>query len=219
MKKVDWKIIVITVLIIWSPMIVGAIVYKDMPEMVASHFNIYGQPDAYLNKWMILFGLPIVMSFFQIFCCYINDIRNVNALQKPKVEYIFKCIIPVLNFVVYFLCIGYTLGIHYDMRLVMMTLMGCIFLLIGNYLPKTSGTYKTNVSLIKKFENLKWYNYNPALRQKMYRIQGITFVIFGFLFILSVLVPAVYSVSVVILMIIVMLGETMYFVRIIYKEV
>ncbi|SKA01485.1 DUF1648 domain-containing protein [Anaerorhabdus furcosa] len=218
MKNVDWKIIVITVLITWSPMIVGAIIYQDMPEMIAAHFNIYGQPDAYMNKEIILFVLPLAMGFLQIFTCYASDTNNVNAVQKPKVEYIAKFIIPVLSFVVYFLSIGYSIGIQFDMRLIMMIVIGCLFLLIGNYLPKTSGTYKTKVALFKKFKNSKLYNYDPALRQKMYRIQGITFVIFGFLSILSVLLPVEYSFAVIMLLIFVVIVETIVFLKEIYRR-
>ncbi|MEG0076581.1 DUF1648 domain-containing protein [Anaerorhabdus sp.] len=218
MRKVDWKIIVITTAITWSPMIVGAILYQDMPKMIASHFNIYGQPDAYMPKEIILFVLPFIMGLLQIFTCYLNDVRNIDALQKPKVEYIAKFIIPVLSFIVYFLSISYSIGIHYDMRLVMMMLIGSIFILIGNYLPKTSGTYKTKVALFSKNKDSKLYNFDPVLRKKMYRVQGITFVLFGFLCILSVLLPAEYSFGVIILLLIVSLLEATWFILRIYRK-
>lgn len=217
-KNVDWKIIILTVLITWSPIVVGVILYKDMPEMIASHFNISGQPDAYMHKSIILFVLPLIMGIVQIFVCTINDIKNADVVEKPKVEMIFKFIIPIISIVVYFLTVGFALGIKFDMRLVMMIFIGIIFLLIGNYLPKTSGYYRTKVALTSRLANSKYYQLDPSLRQRIYRTQGYIFVIFGFLYILSVLLPAEYSVACIILSILTLLIQTlMVFIKIYRK--
>ena len=55
------KTLIITSLICLLPMLVGALVYSRLPEQVATHFDLQGNPDGWSSRPFAVFGLPGIL--------------------------------------------------------------------------------------------------------------------------------------------------------------
>ena len=60
MKKLN-KTTLLTSLICLLPILVGAILYSRLPETVATHWNMQGEPDGWSSRPFAVFGLPGIL--------------------------------------------------------------------------------------------------------------------------------------------------------------
>ena len=61
MKK-DKRTLVLTTLVCLLPMAVGALVYDRLPETMATHWGIDGQPDGWSSRAFAVFGMPAFIA-------------------------------------------------------------------------------------------------------------------------------------------------------------
>lgn len=189
MSNVKWKTLIITSLLCLAPILVGIYYYNDLPNMVAIHFNFKGQPDSYIPKNIFIFLLPVLIALMQALVCYQNDVVN-KGLKTPRVEYIFKSILPITCVIVYLLSVGISMGAKLDLRRIMLAFLGILFILIGNYMPKTSGNYRTKVMLNGNLIGLgyfkKYYNMDPDERKKHYTVFGYLLFVIGIIYLITI---------------------------------
>ncbi len=200
MKKIDWKILSLTVIVCLLPILFGTVFYQKMPEIIPIHFNINNEVDRYSSKNFALFAIPVLMTILQIFCCVICDWRGSQENSKPKFVAIVKWIVPVLSVVVSVITISVALGNEVDVRKWIMLVIGILWVLIGNYLPKMS------------YEQMKGMIHPVPKSESSYKIVvrmlGYTFVIFGFILLITILAKPIISFIAILVMVIVLLIET-----------
>lgn len=175
MKFVKWKILIITCIVCLLPVIFGVVLWNDLPAQMAIHFDINNNPDNFASKQFVVFGLPLLMVLLQIVCCIINDINAKKYGERKKFETVTKWIIPIMSIVLQILTLGYSLNWDVDIRRAVAVMVGCIFLVIGNYLPK--------------FDYIKNYNLSTEKARKINRFIGFETVIMGILFVISAFLP------------------------------
>lgn len=192
MKKINFKFILLSIILCLIPMIFGIAMYKELPDKIAIHFDINNNPNNYVSKEVAVFGLPIFMSIFQLVFCIINDL---SSREKSKLENIVKWVLPITTIILYFVTIIFSLGVSVDIRKVVCLLIGGIIIVIGNYLPKLNSSNYINIhpkSLAS--DEKRW--------RKFSRILGYCYVISGLLISLSILLSPIYSAITVLLFII-----------------
>lgn len=177
MKFFKWKIFLVTGIVCLMPILIGMLIWDKLPDVMATHFNIYGVADGFSKKGFVVFGLPSLMVILQAFCCFINDINAYKHGERKKFEAVTKWIIPCITVVLQVVTYGYSLGWNLDIRKVVSLIVGIIFLVIGNYLPK--------------FDYIKNYDINAEKARKINRFIGYETVILGVLFILCIFLPPV----------------------------
>ena len=82
MKKIDWKILIITSLICLVPIIFGIVLYEKLPDQMAVHFDMNNEPNEYASKEFALFIIPIFMTLLQIVCCTFSDLLEQKRQNK-----------------------------------------------------------------------------------------------------------------------------------------
>ena len=187
MKFMKWKILVLTCLVCLLPIFLGVALWNELPEEMAIHFNIYGEPDNFASKSFGVFGLPAMMALLQVFCCFINDFNANKHGDRKKFEMVTKWIIPVMAIVLQIALLGYSIGWAVDARRVATVIVGGVFLVIGNYMPK--------------FAEIKHYDVETQKARKINRFIGFETVVMGILFLLSLFFPPVATVICLILLI------------------
>ncbi len=175
MKKIKWSLLIVTCVVTLLPILFGLTVWNQLPDQIAIHFDINNQPDNFASKAFAVFGLPFIMVAFQVFCCLMTDFGLQRYSGNKKMEQLSKWAIPVVTVVLYFVTLGYSLGWAIDMRRVAVFLVGILFVVLGNYLPKLS--------------YVKHYNFEPEVAKKINRFTGFGMVIMGILGLLSILFP------------------------------
>lgn len=201
MSKINWKIIITTSIICLLPIVLGFIYYDDVPQSVAIHFDIHNNPNSYMDKNIVLFLFPVGMTIMQMICCIASDLKKDDKHYTPRIEYISKSIIPIISLLVYSLTLIIALGTKLDVRLFTCFIVSIMFIVTGNYMPKTASQYLSS----------HWTTYSPTIQRKVTRLMGYTFVIFGILLMISLFFTPIYSVIIVIGIIIVLLVEVIYF--------
>lgn len=180
MKFFKWKTFIITSVICLLPVLLGLSLWNRLPDKMAIHFDIYGNPDNFAGKGFVVFGLPLLMVLLQGFSCFINDINAYKHGERKKFETVTKWIIPCMTVVLQVLTFGYGLGWNLDIRKAVSLIVGCIFLVIGNYLPK--------------FDRVKNLDINAEKARKVNRFVGYATVVMGILFIISMFLPPISTV-------------------------
>lgn len=178
MKKNNLIILVITVLVCFAPMILGAALYNDLPEQMPIHFNINDVPDNYAHKNIALFGIPVFIAFLQFICCFFTMIKGKEE-KIPKMAKIMYVFIPILEIALYILMIRYSLGLDVYIGKTICLLLGMLFIFMGNYTPKMS------------YESGKIYFHHPFPKdeksfRKMSKIAGYSFIVLGIIFLVLV---------------------------------
>lgn len=191
MKKINVKSLVITSIVCILPIILGLIFYNELPESIAIHWGINNNPNGYFSKPAFVFGMPIMMVVLQIFCCVCSDLSDKNPEANKKAVTVYKWIIPILTIILYIVTIMYALGSNLDIRKIVMVVLGIIFIISGNYMPKVRGDYYMN---LKAF----WVkNKDEKLVNKAAKLSGYALIIGGILCILSILFKPVVSIIVI----------------------
>ncbi len=180
MKFFKWKTFIITSVVCLLPILFGSAVWDKLPRAMAIHFNIYGKADNFASKGFVVFGLPLLMVLLQAFCCFINDINSAKHGERKKFEMVTKWIIPCLTVLLQIITIGYSLGWNIDIRRAISFIIGIMFLVLGNYLPK--------------FDRVKNIDVDAEKARKINRFIGYETVIMGVLFIISIFLPPIFSI-------------------------
>lgn len=199
MKKIDWKTLIITCIVCLLPILFGVIFYERLPEIMPIHFNMNNEPNGFASKNFALFGLPALMAVLQAFCCIISDINGDKKGKKPKFVVIIQWIIPILSVVISVITIEVPLGSTVDVRKSILLVLGILYMIIGNYMPKMS------------YEDMKGKMHPMPKNEKLYRktrrLMGYTFVIFGFILLVSIAFQPIISWIVIIMLVVVLLME------------
>ena len=177
MKCIKWKSLIITCLVCLLPILLGIALWNELPDRMAIHFNIYNEPDNFASKSFAVFSLPALMALLQLICCLINDINAYKHGARKKFENATKWIIPVMTLILQVVTFGYGLGWNIDIRIVTALIVGAVFLVIGNYLPK--------------FDYIKNYNLDTEKARKINRFIGFETVIMGILILITIFLPPI----------------------------
>ena len=66
MMKVDKKSLFLSVAICLLPILIGVYYYDVLPEQIAVHFNVRGEPDNFVSKTRAIIDLPIFFAIVQV---------------------------------------------------------------------------------------------------------------------------------------------------------
>lgn len=178
MNKIDWKNLTFSCVICMLPIIMGFYFYDALPDTLAIHFDINNNADGFASKDFTLFGLPMIMVALQTFGWIMSDL-NKKGDKKIKAIEVAKWFIPIVTIIVYTIIVLVGLGKSINVGKVASIILGVLFILTGNYMPKMSyEEAKGNINPLPKTE---------ASYKEMVRTLGYSFVIGGFLAITSIL--------------------------------
>lgn len=187
MKFFKWKFFAVTSAVCLLPILLGLALWNKLPDEMAIHFDIYGTPDNFASKGFVVFGIPLLMVLLQGFCCFINDINSHHHGERVKFETVTKWIIPCLSIALQILTLGIGIGWKIDVQKAVALIVGVMFIVIGNYLPK--------------FDRVKNVKMDAEKGKKVNRFIGYETVVMGILFLISIFLPPVYTVACIFLLI------------------
>ena len=175
MKFIKKNILIVTCAVCLLPVLLGLALWERLPEQIAIHFDINNNPDNFGSKAFVVFGLPVLMVILQIVCCIINDVNAQKHGERKKFEMANKWIIPVMSIILQTVTFMYSLGYELDIRKIVAFIVGGVFLVIGNYLPK--------------LDYIKNYDVDTEKARKINRFLGYETIVMGLLFLISIFLP------------------------------
>lgn len=165
-KEFRWSLVLFLI-----PLIVDLILYPQLPNVVATHFDENGNPNSYMQKGIAILFLFVFMLMVHIIVLFFT---SKGREIKPSFFRILSMICPILYVVVNGMIIGYALGYEIHIVNTVSFLIGLVLIVMGLFLPKS------NLSL-----NLPWDIKNEELIHQLYgyclMAAGLLFMVCGFI--------------------------------------
>lgn len=197
------KTIVFTSIVILIPLILGLALWSKLPDTMATHFGFNGEANGWSSKPTAVLGLPLFMLVIHWICviAVVNDPRK-QKIGKKITRLVFW-ICPVCSLICCLITYFYALGWKINVTDYIMFVLGVLFIIIGNYLPKCRQNYTVGIKLPWTLADEENWNHTHRLAGKLWIIGGLVMFVNGFLqinwIVLAVIVlmagiPTVYSI-------------------------
>ena len=197
------KMLILTSLVCLLPMIVGAAVYSRLPETLATHWGFGGEPNGWSSRAFAVFGLPAILLAANLLVPFMLRADPKRENMSPALQTVAIWTIPFVSLLACGTTLGYGLG--YDVRVekLIPVLVGVLFVVIGNYLPKTKQSYTMGIRLPWTLSSEENWNRTHRLAGFLWVIGGVYFIVMSFIgwsvigflipLVVMILVPTVYS--------------------------
>ena len=202
MIKKYLPLLFITSLVILLPIIAGVYLWDRLPEQLPFHWNVQGQVDQYVSKPLAVLGMPFLLLAIHWMCVVSTSLdpknKNIDAKPMQLVLWIAPMLSIVLHSVVYLTALEHSLRVEVILPL----LLGALFVVIGNYLPKCRQNYTVGIKLPWTMDDAENWNKTHRFSGAVWVCGGLiimvtaflgTFVIFAAAVLLMALLPVIYS--------------------------
>lgn len=191
------------------PIIAGIIIYPKLPEMVPTHWNFKGEIDDYSSRFTAVFLLPGIFFIVNLLTPLLLKIDPKNANMNSALQGVFIWMIPVMSVVCCFFTYAGALGYDLPIELVVPMLCGLLFVIVGNYLPKTRQNYTMGIKV-------PWTLNSEENWNRTHRLGGFVWVAAGIILIIGAMVGKLLPEPVVVISFIVAI-LAMLFIPVIYS--
>ena len=203
MKKELKKTLTLTTLITLLPILVGLFYWNQLPDKMATHFDMAGTPNGWSSKWFAVIGIPVFLALVNVLCTILTETDPRRHKYPEKMMKLVYWICPVVSWICAGLTISYELGIEFAAMPKFASLfIGIMFVVIGNYLPKVKQNYYMGIKLPWTYSDEENWNRTHRMAGKLWVVGGIVLLLNFFLgitgleiavLIIMILVPTVYS--------------------------
>ena len=159
MIKQNKKMILFTLVLLLLPIVMGLFLWNQLPDTVVTHWGADNQPDGYSSKAFAVIGLPAILLATHLICIIATNIdpkaKNINNKMFSVVIWI--C--PFISIVTCVMVYGYNLGYQFDMGFFSSLLIGVLYIILGNFIPKIKQNYTIGFRIPWALNNSdNWYH-------------------------------------------------------------
>ena len=154
-------------------------VYPDLPKQIPIRWDV----DWNISDWAdkkVIFILSIIplllLILFQILPKI--DPRRKNYERHKKAYFIMEMVIEVFLIIMVWITIAAALNIKINIRLILPSLLGVLFIILGNYMPVIKSNYFFGI-------RNPWTLSNETVWRKTHRVGGYIFAIMGVIMFIS----------------------------------
>lgn len=173
---------------IWSsvvcllPIILSVVLYTDLPERIAIHWNGAGVPDNFVPKPLAAFGLPLLFLAVNLISKTLrgNDpnLANTSVVMQIFIDWI----PPVLSLILVPVTLFIAMGANIPISFLVSVLLGGILLVCGNYLPKSRQNYTIGIKLPWTLKSADNWNKTHRMAGFLYMLGGVAILVGAFVF-------------------------------------
>ena len=147
MLKRNKGTLILTTIITALPILLGLALWSRLPETIATHFDVNGVADGWSSKAFAVFGLPAFLVAVHLLCAFgtMMDPKRKNIQDKMYKLVLWSC--PVISILTCGAVYLYALGMEVNMALIAELMVGVMFIVVGNYLPKCRQSYTMGIKL------------------------------------------------------------------------
>ncbi|PMC57826.1 hemolysin expression modulating protein [Dolosicoccus paucivorans] len=205
MFKENKKTILITALLPVLPIVFGLLLWNQLPEQMATHFNADNKVDGFSSKLFTVVGLPLIMLGGHMLSALMTTIDPRRRNISNKMFSLVLWLMPFISIFTLTMIYAYNLGIPINTNLFGHLLVGLIFLIVGNYLPKIRQNYTIGIKLPWTMNNEENWSRTHRLGGVVWMIAGAFILLSGFItsfnaewtllgvVLVAILVPTIYS--------------------------
>ena len=193
---------IITSIIILAPIVAGLLLWNQLPAEMATHFGSDGEPDGWSSKEFAVIGLPLFLLAVHWFCAAFTGVDPKKENISNKMMTLILWICPVVAIVGDGSMYLYALNNSINTTIIGVILVGCLLLVLGNYMPKMKQSYTLGIKLPWTLNSEENWNRTHRLAGWITMLAGVIVLIGGFIeqfwtvfvaIALVAVVPAFYS--------------------------
>ena len=181
MKKINLKLLSLTSILTLLPILVGVILWKDLPASLPSHFGLDGQADGFSSKLEVVFLIPLVMLGLHFFAVVVTSLDPKASHVSPKMKTLVYWLVPFISGLVQLSIYGAAFGLIGNSTRIGLVMVGIVFLVVGNYLPKTKQNYTVGIRLPWTLDSEENWNKTHRLAGRLWVLGGTIILLNGFL--------------------------------------
>ena len=181
LKANKWAILLSTLGTL-LPVVVGLLLWDQLPNIITTHWGADGVADGSSAKWFSVFILPLIMAGINLLCILVTALDPKQAEQNKKAMQVVFWIMPIISMLASCTIYMAALGKAFQLATLLPLLLGAMFIFIGNYLPKATQNRFYGIKLFWTLQNEENWN-------KTHRFAGKLWVVGGFLILPTVLLP------------------------------
>ncbi len=189
--KLYQKTIISTSIVTLMPIIIGLILWNKLPNELATHFDMNNVADGWASKSFAVFGLPLIVLAIHLLCTFATCMDPKSHKIGDKIFKVILWVIPAISWFTSLTIYGYNLGLTINTTTYMMVLVGIIFIVIGNYLPKCRQNYTIGIKIPWTLNDEENWNNTHRFAGKIWMAGGAIFTILAFLGLADTLVMPV----------------------------
>ncbi|HNK62408.1 MAG TPA: SdpI family protein [Anaerolineales bacterium] len=136
--------IILVLAMIVAAVIAGSLLWNQLPEQMAFHWNINDQVDGYMPKFWGVFLMPLIVLGILALLIFVPGIDplKANIAQFRSAFNLFIVLISAFMLYIHGLTIAWSLGYqNFEMSAVMLPFMGVLFLFIGYMLRQAKRNF------------------------------------------------------------------------------
>lgn len=171
---------IFTSVIILAPIVAGLILWDKLPEQMATHFDANGVADDWSPKEFAVFGLPLLLLVVHWFCMAFTSVDPKKENFSDKIITLMMWLCPVISIVGNGATYLYALDNTVNTVPMALLLVGSIFLVIGNYMPKMKQSYTIGIKIPWALNSEENWNRTHRLGGYTFMAAGVITIIAGF---------------------------------------
>jgi uncharacterized membrane protein len=187
--------------------LISIISYERLPERMAVHFSASEMADNWMNKPFATFLLPATIVFITLIVLFSTRFEK-DENKRRRMEATIGSVVAIVSatlLAVHIFVIAYNLGYEVSVAVTATLIVGFVFILIGNLLPRLPQG------------SMQWPKLPEPTQRNFSRFLGRLMMIVGFVFVLLFLLPTSYIFpiffSFLMIFIIILIGSTIRFMR------
>ena len=188
--------IIIAVILLVS-IAITAVVYPSIPDIIPTHWGVNGQIDGTGPKYMlfVFWGIAAGVNFLMLFAEKI-DPKGENYARFPKVFNVFRIFLTAMLCGMELLSIGFAFNPQFaDMNTIIFILMGGMFVLLGNYMPKVKHNYTFGIKTPWTLDSETVWNKTHRMAGPLWVAGGLVMMVMAFIKNSKVVVPVIVAVT------------------------
>lgn len=189
------------------PMILGIVLWPQLPAELPIHWGINGLPDQYASKLFVVVGLPLFLWVLGVILHMVLVYGQKNN-GNLKISRLMKWLTPIMAIVLQPISLFWGLGYQANVGVIVIAFLGILFIVVGNYIPKTTRNLSIGFRLPSTLNNHENWRQTNQIGGKMMVIAGVLMIfgaILGLVFnwllvptvalalLLIIVIPTVYS--------------------------
>ncbi len=172
---------IIVIALIAIAVIAGAVLWDQLPDQMASHWNAKDQVDGYMPKFWGVFLTPLVtLGMLGLFILLPNiDPLKANIAQFRNVFNVFVLFITVFMLYIHGLTLAWSLGYqNFKMSAAMLPFLGVLFIFVGYLLRQAKRNFFIGI-------RTPWTLSSDTVWDKTHQLGSILFMVSGALSIIG----------------------------------
>ena len=176
--KTNKTLLTVTSTVTLFPILWGVMIWSQLPNQIPIHFNFAGQANSFSSKLLAVIGLPIFLLLVHLFVIFVTSRDPKNQTMNEKMGKVIYWLTPIVSLSLSYLIYSKALGSTTNPSIFVSALLGLIFVMMGNYMPKLKVNHTVGI-------RLPWTLQSEDNWHKTHRLAGKLWVLGGLILLLE----------------------------------